>query len=187
MPTPPVPTRSPSFPSWVGGVGSEQRDHLGASQILASRSCEGCFQRWWAQGLELPTRLITAWLSERVCVGPLGAERRAHSLCLCLCLPWGGSHCLLTPPLLCLKGWEKGVVFVNGYNLGRYWNIGPQETLYLPGVWLNEGINQVGVLFLRPLLVPALPGSQSFPGGAVGEQEGQKSWPAPSLRALMWL
>uniref|UniRef100_A0A8D1VUS0 Beta-galactosidase n=1 Tax=Sus scrofa TaxID=9823 RepID=A0A8D1VUS0_PIG len=86
-----------------------------------------------------------------------------------------------------LEGWEKGVVFVNGYNLGRYWNIGPQETLYLPGVWLNEGINQVGVLFLRPLLVPALPGSQSFPGGAVGEQEGQKSWPAPSLRALMWL
>uniref|UniRef100_A0A8D1U7J8 Beta-galactosidase n=1 Tax=Sus scrofa TaxID=9823 RepID=A0A8D1U7J8_PIG len=42
-----------------------------------------------------------------------------------------------------LEGWEKGVVFVNGYNLGRYWNIGPQETLYLPGVWLNEGINQV--------------------------------------------
>uniref|UniRef100_G3UE42 Galactosidase beta 1 like 2 n=1 Tax=Loxodonta africana TaxID=9785 RepID=G3UE42_LOXAF len=31
-----------------------------------------------------------------------------------------------------LEGWEKGVVFVNGLNLGRYWNIGPQETLYLP-------------------------------------------------------
>ncbi|KAB0403599.1 hypothetical protein E2I00_007050, partial [Balaenoptera physalus] len=32
-----------------------------------------------------------------------------------------------------LEGWEKGVVFINGRNLGRYWNIGPQETLYLPG------------------------------------------------------
>uniref|UniRef100_A0A4X1V7J6 Beta-galactosidase n=1 Tax=Sus scrofa TaxID=9823 RepID=A0A4X1V7J6_PIG len=59
------------------------------------------------------------------------------------------------------KGWGrgKGVVFVNGYNLGRYWNIGPQETLYLPGVWLNEGINQVG-------------------------QEGQKSWPGPVIQFM---
>ncbi|XP_008852414.1 beta-galactosidase-1-like protein 2 isoform X2 [Nannospalax galili] len=42
-----------------------------------------------------------------------------------------------------LEGWAKGVVFVNGQNLGRYWNIGPQETLYLPGVWLEKGLNQV--------------------------------------------
>ncbi|XP_054568476.1 beta-galactosidase-1-like protein 2 [Eptesicus fuscus] len=42
-----------------------------------------------------------------------------------------------------LEGWEKGVVFINGQNLGRYWNVGPQETLYLPGAWLDRGINQV--------------------------------------------
>ncbi|XP_029337786.1 beta-galactosidase-1-like protein 2 isoform X1 [Mus caroli] len=42
-----------------------------------------------------------------------------------------------------LEGWVKGVVFVNGHNLGRYWNVGPQETLYLPGVWLDKGINKV--------------------------------------------
>ncbi|XP_013366699.1 PREDICTED: beta-galactosidase-1-like protein 2 isoform X2 [Chinchilla lanigera] len=42
-----------------------------------------------------------------------------------------------------LEGWEKGVVVVNGQILGRYWNIGPQETLYLPGAWLNSGANQV--------------------------------------------
>lgn len=42
-----------------------------------------------------------------------------------------------------LEGWEKGVVFINGQNLGRYWNVGPQETLYLPGAWLDQGINQV--------------------------------------------
>ncbi|XP_058520070.1 beta-galactosidase-1-like protein 2 isoform X6 [Ochotona princeps] len=42
-----------------------------------------------------------------------------------------------------LEGWEKGVVFINGKNLGRYWNIGPQKTLYLPGAWLQKGINQV--------------------------------------------
>ncbi|XP_053125272.1 beta-galactosidase-1-like protein 2 [Hemicordylus capensis] len=42
-----------------------------------------------------------------------------------------------------LQGWEKGVVFVNGRNLGRYWKIGPQETLYLPGTWLHPGDNEI--------------------------------------------
>ncbi|XP_003642647.4 beta-galactosidase-1-like protein 2 isoform X1 [Gallus gallus] len=42
-----------------------------------------------------------------------------------------------------LQGWEKGVVFVNGHNLGRYWKIGPQETLYLPGPWLQKGSNEI--------------------------------------------
>ncbi|KAM9728968.1 beta-galactosidase-1-like protein 2 [Menidia menidia] len=42
-----------------------------------------------------------------------------------------------------LPGWEKGAVFINGLNLGRYWSIGPQQTLYLPGSFLNSGINQI--------------------------------------------
>ncbi|MED6291367.1 hypothetical protein CHARACLAT_022795 [Characodon lateralis] len=42
-----------------------------------------------------------------------------------------------------LPGWDKGVVFINGLNLGRYWSIGPQQALYLPGPFLNSGINQV--------------------------------------------
>lgn len=37
-----------------------------------------------------------------------------------------------------MKNFTKGYVFVNGINLGRYWNVGPQRTLYLPGVWLKE-------------------------------------------------
>lgn len=42
-----------------------------------------------------------------------------------------------------MSNWGKGIVFVNGHNLGRYWNVGPQQTLYLPGVWLNEGENKI--------------------------------------------
>ncbi|CAJ0967047.1 unnamed protein product [Ranitomeya imitator] len=45
---------------------------------------------------------------------------------------------------LSMKGWKKGAVFVNGKNLGRYWDIGPQETLYLPGSWLWLGVNTEG-------------------------------------------
>lgn len=39
--------------------------------------------------------------------------------------------------------WGKGIVFVNGHNLGRYWNVGPQQTLYVPGCWLKKGKNEV--------------------------------------------
>ncbi len=44
-----------------------------------------------------------------------------------------------------MQDWGKGIVFVNGHNLGRYWNIGPQQTLYLPGCWLKAGENKVQV------------------------------------------
>ncbi len=45
----------------------------------------------------------------------------------------------------------KGVVWVNGFNLGRYWNIGPGETLYVPAPILKEGRNEVVVLELHRL------------------------------------
>ncbi len=42
----------------------------------------------------------------------------------------------------------KGAVWINGHPIGRYWNIGPQETLYVPGPWLHAGRNQIVVLDL---------------------------------------
>ncbi|XP_068216121.1 beta-galactosidase-1-like protein 2 [Palaemon carinicauda] len=42
-----------------------------------------------------------------------------------------------------MSGWNKGVVFVNGFNLGRYWVVGPPKTLYLPAPFLREGNNQI--------------------------------------------
>lgn len=44
-----------------------------------------------------------------------------------------------------MEKWGKGIVFVNGVNLGRYWKIGPQQTLYLPGCFLHKGQNTVVV------------------------------------------
>jgi beta-galactosidase len=44
-----------------------------------------------------------------------------------------------------MSKWGKGIVFVNGHNLGRYWNVGPQQTLYLPGCWLKKGKNKITV------------------------------------------
>ena len=42
--------------------------------------------------------------------------------------------------------WGKGQVWVNGHALGRFWNIGPQQTLYVPGCWLKKGKNEIIVL-----------------------------------------
>lgn len=39
--------------------------------------------------------------------------------------------------------WGKGLVYVNGHPLGRIWEIGPQQTLYMPGCWLNKGENEI--------------------------------------------
>src|SRR4030095_13140491 len=41
------------------------------------------------------------------------------------------------------RGWTKGTVWVNGHHLGRFWDIGPQQTLYVPGPWLRVGTNEV--------------------------------------------
>ncbi|MET8688652.1 beta-galactosidase [Streptomyces sp. NPDC004732] len=48
-----------------------------------------------------------------------------------------------------LPGWTRGFVWVNGFNLGRYWSAGPQTTLYVPGPVLRAGANEVWVLELE--------------------------------------
>ena len=41
------------------------------------------------------------------------------------------------------EGWGKGCVFVNGMNIGRFWEIGPQKRLYIPGPLLKQGENEI--------------------------------------------
>ncbi len=60
-----------------------------------------------------------------------------------------------------LSSWGKGIVWVNGHCLGRFWNIGPTQTMYCPAVWLRTGQNEVVVLdWLGPEL-PILEGLKS--------------------------
>lgn len=47
-----------------------------------------------------------------------------------------------------MQKWGKGMVWVNGHAMGRFWEIGPQQTLFMPGCWLNEGKNEIIVLDL---------------------------------------
>ncbi|HEX2950789.1 MAG TPA: beta-galactosidase family protein [Armatimonadota bacterium] len=55
---------------------------------------------------------------------------------------------------LALPGWTKGVCFINGFNLGRYWKIGPQQTLYIPAPLLKTGDNDIIVFELDGVTTP---------------------------------
>jgi len=58
---------------------------------------------------------------------------------------WRGSLTLDKPvdTFLDTRGWGKGQVWVNGHHLGRFWHIGPQQTMYVPASWLKAGANEV--------------------------------------------
>lgn len=47
-----------------------------------------------------------------------------------------------------ISNFKKCVVWVNGHNLGRYWEIGPQKRLYCPATWMREGSNEIMIFDL---------------------------------------
>ncbi len=50
-----------------------------------------------------------------------------------------------------LENFTKGFVKINGFNIGRFWEIGPQKTLYIPASLLNLGKNEI-IVFESDLL-----------------------------------
>jgi beta-galactosidase len=58
--------------------------------------------------------------------------------------------------------WEKGVAWVNGHNLGRYWNIGPQLRLYCPAPWLKKGKNELVIFDLHQLSPKPVKGERTL-------------------------
>ncbi len=61
-----------------------------------------------------------------------------------------------------MSGWTKGVVWVNGHNLGRYWEIGPQKRLYCPAPFLKPGPNEIVVFDLHRLRPAAVRGFRTL-------------------------
>jgi beta-galactosidase len=61
-----------------------------------------------------------------------------------------------------MSQWEKGVVWVNGQNLGRYWNIGPQFQLYCPAPWLKKGKNEIVIFDLHQLQAKPVKGLKAM-------------------------
>jgi beta-galactosidase len=59
------------------------------------------------------------------------------------------SEAVIGDTFLDVGGWSMGCVWVNGHHLGRFWNVGPQQTLYCPGCWLRSGPNEIIVFDLE--------------------------------------
>jgi beta-galactosidase len=72
-----------------------------------------------------------------------------------------------------MRSWGKGVVWVNGHCLGRYWNIGPSQTAYVPGPWLKAGKNEFVVL---DLLGPEKPVITGLPEPVLNELHPEKDF-----------
>ena len=49
-----------------------------------------------------------------------------------------------------MEGFTKGCVWINGFNIGRYWNVGPQMTLYVPGALLKDSKNTIEIFDVEP-------------------------------------
>lgn len=60
-----------------------------------------------------------------------------------------------------LSGYTKGMVWVNGYCLGRYWNIGPQQSLYCPAGFMKEGVNEILVFDLHQTVAEKIRGMKA--------------------------
>ena len=57
-----------------------------------------------------------------------------------------------------MSGWKKGVVWINGRNLGRYWDRGPQRRLFCPAPFLKPGTNEIVVFDLHALKPASIAG-----------------------------
>ena len=57
-----------------------------------------------------------------------------------------------------VRSLAKGAVWINGHSLGRFWDFGPQQTLYVPGVWLKDGENEIVVFDVTGKGAPSLAG-----------------------------
>jgi hypothetical protein len=124
----------------------EGMGHINFAQEMIDR--KGITDRVTLSGLTLMNwdvfllPLRDAWVSA-LPAGPAAAARPG--------VFFRGSFSLERPAdtFLDMTGYRKGVVWVNGHNLGRYWDVGPQKRLYCPAPWLRAGVNDVVVFDLH--------------------------------------
>jgi beta-galactosidase GanA len=73
-----------------------------------------------------------------------------------------GEGNLFSDTYIDVSNFTKGIVWVNGHNLGRYWNIGPQKRLYCPSTWLREGMNEIMIFDLHQIEPKRVTGSKTM-------------------------
>ncbi|MGY1433741.1 glycoside hydrolase family 35 protein [Streptomyces reniochalinae] len=106
-------------------------------------------------GVRVERRLVHGWSMRRLPLDEWTPQETARATSAAA--PGGTAgfahaHLDLAEPadaFLALPGFAKGFVWVNDTLLGRYWEVGPQRTLYVPGPLLRAGANSLTVLELE--------------------------------------
>jgi len=101
--------------------------------------------------LKLGDQLLKNW---KVAPLPLTGERVTSAMPSKDVVKRNGAHFRATIQLagkpadtfLDMSKYGKGMVWVNGHNLGRFWNIGPQLRLFCPATWLKSGKNIIDII-----------------------------------------
>lgn len=127
------------------------KDYKGITkEVTISAEMDGHEASWNLKNwtiVPIPDNYETA--VEALSVGTETSKRtRQHAKLLTKAGYYRGHFTLRKPgdTFLNMEAFGKGQVYVNGHAIGRFWNIGPQQTLYLPGCWLKQGRNEVIVL-----------------------------------------
>jgi beta-galactosidase len=103
------------------------------------------------RGVSLDGRALTPWKIYPLPMDDISAYRFGAATVKDLPALHRGAFTLTDTgdTFLDMSRWGKGCVWVNGHNLGRFWSIGPQQTLYCPGAWLRKGRNEIVVLAIE--------------------------------------
>jgi len=80
-----------------------------------------------------------------------------------------------------MSSWGKGMVWVNGNNLGRFWKIGPTQTLCVPGCFLKKGKNEIIVLDIDKPTTTTIAGLDHPILDVLGKDDSQQNKSAKSL------
>lgn len=80
-----------------------------------------------------------------------------------------------------MSTWGKGMVWVNGYNLGRFWQIGPTQTLCVPGCYLKKGANEIIVFDIDKPTTTSIAGLNHAILDVIGKEDGQQQKTVKSL------
>ncbi len=156
-----------------GGEIHDRKGLAGPVRLLAARGGASLVPGPWRiyrLGLDAAERADLKWKKGEKAKGPAF---------------WRGSFELERPAdtFLDLRKWGKGVAWVNGHCLARYWNIGPTQTAYLPGAWLRAGRNEVVIL---DLLGPDEPVSAGLEKPILDELHPERDWnQAPARKARL--
>jgi beta-galactosidase len=74
----------------------------------------------------------------------------------------GAGGNLASDTFIDISNYVKGIVWVNGHNLGRYWEIGPQKRLFCPASFLKEGLNEIIVFDLHQTEAKTVSGAKTM-------------------------